>query len=145
MRCPCICGSRPAPALAVDIIIEVGSRIVLIRRKYEPFSGCWALPGGFVECGERVEEAARREAKEETNLEVDVKELLGVYSSPERDPRGHVVSVCFIASGEGELKGRDDAQEARLFTPAEVAELKLAFDHAEIIKDYLKRREDVLR
>ncbi|WP_456475411.1 NUDIX domain-containing protein [Candidatus Pyrohabitans sp.] len=145
MRCPCICGSRPAPALAVDIIIEVGSRIVLIRRKHEPFSGCWALPGGFVECGERVEEAARREAKEETNLEVDVKELLGVYSSPERDPRGHVVSVCFIARGEGELKGRDDAKEARLFTPAEVAELKLAFDHAEIIKDYMKRREDVLR
>jgi len=145
MRCPCVCGSRPAPALAVDIVIEVGSRIVLIRRKHEPFAGSWALPGGFVECGERVEEAAKREAKEETNLEVDVKELLGVYSAPERDPRGHVVSICFIARGEGELKGKDDAAEARLFTLEEAIKLSLAFDHADIIKDYMKRRQYVLR
>ncbi|NOZ58932.1 MAG: NUDIX hydrolase [Euryarchaeota archaeon] len=135
---------RKAPALAVDIVIEVGSRIVLIRRRYEPFAGSWALPGGFVECGERVEEAAVREAREETNLNVEVKELLGVYSAPERDPRGHVVSICFIARGEGELRGRDDAAEAGLFSPREALGLSLAFDHAEIIKDYL-RRKHVLR
>ncbi len=140
MRCPCICGSRKAPALAVDIVIEVGSRIVLIRRKHEPFAGSWALPGGFVECGERVEEAAKREAKEETNLDVEVKELLGVYSAPERDPRGHVVSVCFIARGEGELKGKDDATEARLFPPEEAMRQRLAFDHADIIKDYMRKK-----
>jgi len=144
MRCPCVCGSRRAPALAVDIVIEVGSRIVLIRRKKEPFAGSWALPGGFVECGERVEDAARREAKEETNLDVEVKELLGIYSAPERDPRGHVVSVCFIARGEGELRGKDDAAEARLFSPEEALNLSLAFDHADILKDYM-RRKHVLR
>jgi len=144
MRCPCVCGSRRAPALAVDIVIEVGSRIVLIRRRHGPFAGSWALPGGFVECGERVEEAAEREAREETNLNVEVKELLGVYSAPERDPRGHVVSICFIASGEGELRGGDDAAEAGLFSPEEALELSLAFDHADIIKDYL-RRKHVLR
>ena len=144
MRCPCVCGSRRAPALAVDVIIEVGPRIVLIRRKNPPFAGSWALPGGFVECGERVEQAAEREAREETNLDVEVKELLGVYSAPERDPRGHVVSVCFIARGEGELRGRDDAAEARLFSPEEAVEQSLAFDHADIIRDYMRKR-NVLR
>ncbi|WP_457555704.1 NUDIX domain-containing protein [Candidatus Pyrohabitans sp.] len=144
MRCPCVCGEREAPALAVDVVIEVGSRIVLIKRANPPFAGCWALPGGFVECGERVEEAAEREAEEETNLNVEVKELLGVYSDPERDPRGHVVSICFIARGEGKLKGRSDAAEARLFDPREALEQSLAFDHADIIRDYL-RRKHVLR
>lgn len=126
--------SRSAPLLTVDVVIELEGGVVLIKRKNEPFKGKWAIPGGFVERGETVEQAALREAKEETGLKVELDELVGVYSDPERDPRGHVVSICFSAEGiEGELKAATDAAEVRIFE--EIPWNDLAFDHKEILKD----------
>ncbi|HEX7047036.1 MAG TPA: NUDIX hydrolase [Gammaproteobacteria bacterium] len=128
--------SRPeTPLLTVDVIIELldeRGKIVLIERRHEPFG--WALPGGFVDVGETVEQAAVREAKEETGLDVTLKQLLGVYSDPQRDPRGHTVSVTFIATANGEPRGGDDAGQAQAFDPANPP--VLAFDHAKILADY---------
>ena len=121
------------PAPTVDIIIAYGGGIVLIRRKNPPYG--WALPGGFVDYGESVEQAAVREAKEETNLEVQGLTLLGVYSDPARDPRGHTISTVFTARGRGDLTGQDDAAEAAVFTLDHLPE-PLAFDHARILADY---------
>lgn len=120
------------PYLTVDIIIEVGDGIVLVKRKNPPYG--WALPGGFVDYGETVEEAAVREAKEETGLDVKLKGLLGVYSDPKRDPRLHTVSVVFVASAEGKPVGKDDAAEAKIFKLDALPQL--VFDHAKILKDY---------
>ena len=121
------------PKLMVDVIIPSEERIVLIRRANDPFEGQWALPGGFVEVGETVEQAARREAAEETGLAVELAGLVGVYSDPERDPRGHNVSVAFLARVlSGELSAATDATEAFLLDPGTV---ELAFDHRRIIAD----------
>jgi len=120
------------PAPTVDIIIAYGGGIVLIRRKNPPYG--WALPGGFVDYGESVEQAAAREAKEETNLEVDRLTLLGVYSDPARDPRGHTISTVFTARGSGDLRGQDDAAAAAVFTLDNLPDL--VFDHARILADY---------
>ena len=88
---------RRAPSVAVDVVlVRPDGSIVLVRRAKEPFKGCWALPGGFVRYGERVEDAARREAREETGLEVAIEGLVGVYSEPDRDPRGHVISIAVL-------------------------------------------------
>lgn len=127
---------RP-PMLTVDVIVERGGEILLIRRLNPPFQGRWAIPGGFVEYGERVEDAALRELEEETGLRIRITGLLGVYSDPGRDPRGHVVSVCYVAEGEGDEAGGSDAAEARFFKPEEIDFDNLAFDHARIIKDYM--------
>ena len=121
------------PHLTVDTVIIYEGKIVLIRRKNPPFQGHFALPGGFVEVGETVEDAAVREAKEETGLDVRLLKLLGVYSDPSRDPRGHTVSVCFLALGSGNLKAGSDAKETGLFGIDEIPEL--AFDHNKIIED----------
>ena len=123
------------PLLTVDIIIRIGDKnhVVLIRRKNPPLG--WAIPGGFVDIGETVEQAAVREALEETSLNVTLQELLGVYSDPRRDPRGHTVSVVFIADAEGTPRGADDAREARIFEISALP-VPLAFDHAEILDDY---------
>lgn len=127
---------RKIPALTVDLVIPEEGKIVLIRRKNEPFKGKCALPGGFVDYGERVEDAAVREAREETSLDVELIGLLGVYSAPDRDPRGHTVSVVYIARRTGgELRGADDAAEARFVAPPDAADL--AFDHDVILKDAL--------
>ncbi|RME89893.1 MAG: NUDIX hydrolase [Candidatus Hydrogenedentota bacterium] len=125
------------PLLTVDIIIEVEQDIVIIERKNPPYG--FAFPGGFVDIGESVEQAAIREAKEETNLEVELIDLLYVYSNPKRDPRGHAVSVVFVAKGEGKLKAQDDAKKALLVNPREKHDF--VFDHAEILKDYLTYKE----
>ncbi|XRO74697.1 NUDIX domain-containing protein [Methanocaldococcus sp. 28A] len=123
------------PAVAVDGIIVKDNKILLIKRKNNPFKGCYALPGGFVECGETVKEAVVREIREETGLITKVKSLLGVYSSPDRDPRGHVISIVFILDViGGELKAGDDAKEAEFFDLNNLP--KLAFDHKKIIEDY---------
>lgn len=125
------------PKLTVDVVIpDQDGRVVLIRRANEPFRGRWALPGGFVDVGETVEQAARREVREETGLEVELERLVGVYSEPDRDPRGHNVSVAFLAHpvGDAEPRGSDDASEALLLDPAVV---ELAFDHDRIIRDAL--------
>jgi len=126
--------NRRQPALTVDVIVRRGKSVLLVRRKNEPFKGRWALIGGFVKYGERVEEAARRECREETGLEIELEKLVGVYSDPGRDPRGHVVSICFLARAVGgRLKAGSDASEARFFK--KIPWKELAFDHAQILKD----------
>jgi 8-oxo-dGTP diphosphatase len=123
------------PKLMVDVVIPSERGVVLIRRGTEPFKGRWALPGGFVEVGETVEEAADREAAEETGLAVEVARLVGVYSDPERDPRGHYVSVAFLARVfSGDLVAGTDASEVAALDPNSV---ELAFDHRKIIEDAL--------
>ncbi len=125
---------RPVtPLLTVDALIIYEGKIVLIRRKNPPYQGQYALPGGFVEVGETVEEAVVREAKEETGLDINLQKLLGVYSEPERDPRGHTVSVCFLAKGSGNLKAGSDAKDTGLFSMNEIP--RLAFDHNKIIEE----------
>ena len=122
------------PMLAVDVIIRTPDGLVLIKRKNEPYKGRWAIPGGFVRYGERVEDAAAREVKEETSLRVKLGKLVGVYSDPKRDPRGHVVSVCFLAErAGGRLKASSDAQDIKIFK--HIPWRELAFDHARILKD----------
>jgi 8-oxo-dGTP diphosphatase len=127
--------SIKTPLLAADTVIRIGpaDRIVLIRRKNPPFG--WALPGGFVEIGETVETAAIREAREETSLAVTLVGLLGVYSDPERDPRGHTVSIVYMATASGSPEGADDAAEARVFNLDDLP-ADLAFDHDRILSDY---------
>ena len=123
------------PKLMVDVVIPSERGVVLIRRGTEPFAGQWALPGGFVEVGETVEEAAARETAEETGLAVEVARLIGVYSEPERDPRGHNVSVAFLVRVlSGELAAATDASEVSVLDPSSV---ELAFDHRRIIDDAL--------
>ncbi|AGK60259.1 ADP-ribose pyrophosphatase [Archaeoglobus sulfaticallidus PM70-1] len=117
--------------LTVDAIVPYRGGIVLIRRKNEPFKGYYALPGGIVEYGESVESAVLRELKEETGLDGKIYKLVGVYSDPNRDPRGHFVSVCFIVKGKGRLKAGSDAREVGVFSLDELPEL--AFDHKKMI------------
>jgi len=120
--------------LTVDGVILKDDAVLLIKRKNEPFKGRWALPGGFVEYGERVEDSVIREIFEETGLRTKVNKLVGVYSNPGRDPRGHVVSIVFLLDVvDGDLKGGDDASEARFFKLDRLP--KLSFDHDLIIKD----------
>ena len=121
------------PKLTVDVVIPSERGVVLIRRGNEPFEGRWALPGGFVEVGETVEEAAAREAAEETGLTVEVARLVGVYSDPDRDPRGHNVSVAFLVRVlSGDLVAATDGSEVSVLDPQTV---ELAFDHRRIIAD----------
>lgn len=121
------------PLLTVDIIIRYQGGIVLIERKNPPPG--WALPGGFVDVGESLEEAAIREAKEETSLDITLVGQFHAYSKPNRDPRFHTATMVFIADGTGTLKGRDDARKAEVFTENSLPS-HIAFDHKEIIRDY---------
>lgn len=127
--------SGPVPT--VDVIIEVGDRIVLIRRRHPPPG--WAIPGGFIDAGERAQDAAVREAFEETGLRVVLTDLLGVYSDPARDPRRHTISTVYVGRAEGTPAGGDDASEARLFGEAELPS-PVAFDHERILEDYFRFR-----
>ncbi len=120
------------PFPTVDIIIRQGEQIVLIERKNEPFG--WALPGGFVDYGESLEQAALREAREETALDLKNLQQFHAYSEPDRDPRQHNISVVFTAEGEGLLCGGDDAAQAKLFSLERLPQL--CFDHAKILDDY---------
>ena len=132
--------SRPrTPLLAVDLVIELEDRpdrpIVLIERRNPPHG--WALPGGFVDIGESLEQAAVREAREETSLDVSLQGLLGCYSDPDRDPRGHTVSAVFVAGAHGMPEAADDAKNFAIVDPANI-DRPLAFDHARILEDYLR-------
>ncbi|MDD3517293.1 MAG: NUDIX hydrolase [Chromatiales bacterium] len=134
--------TRPVtPLLAADTLIELADhpgRIVLIERRNPPHG--WALPGGFVDVGETMEHAAMREAREETGLDVTLVCLLGCYSDPARDPRGHTVSLVYVAHGRGEPVAQDDAKNVMLADPADRS-IALAFDHRRILGDYLRWRE----
>lgn len=115
------------PLLTVDIIIKYRQKIVVIKRMNPPYKGHYALPGGFVDVDETVEHAACREAMEETGLKVTIERLVGVFSERERDPRGHAVSLCYLATGVGTLHAGSDAIVAELYPINEMP--KLAFDH----------------
>lgn len=132
------------PVPTVDLIIEMtrpdGKKgIVLIKRKNSPPG--WALPGGFVDYGESLEEAARREALEETSLDVTLEYQFHTYSAPDRDPRLHTISTVYVATGSGSLRAADDAGEAGIFTREEMA-FPLAFDHQKILNDYFRSLPD---
>lgn len=126
------------PYPTVDVILERDGRILTIKRKKEPFKDQLALPGGFIDAGETVEDAARREASEETSLEVEPIDVLGVYSDPKRDPRAHSMSVVFICIiVGGELQAGDDAAAVEWIPLDRIPSSKLAFDHSTILADYV--------
>ncbi|MHC1743137.1 MAG: NUDIX domain-containing protein [Syntrophobacteraceae bacterium] len=140
VHCPS-CGSQVTvyrnPFLTVDAIVSMGDRgVVLIDRKNPPYG--WALPGGFVDYGESLEEAVRREIREETGLDLEHLVQFGAYSDPRRDPRHHTVTVVFTAEGLGELQAADDAARVTVF-PLDGLPAPLAFDHGDILADYRSR------
>ncbi len=125
------------PLVAVDAVIKYSENsIVLIRRKNPPFKGELALPGGFVEVGETVEDACIRESYEETNIKISIKKLIGVFSMPNRDPRGHNISIAFLCEPTSDSEkplAKDDAQSLEIVNFADISSLELAFDHKDII------------
>ncbi|HEX5978717.1 MAG TPA: NUDIX hydrolase [Nitrososphaeraceae archaeon] len=134
------------PTPTVDAIIQKNSQILLIERKKEPFKGYLVLPGGFVNEGERVEDAAKREVKEETSLDIVLLEILGVYSEPGRDPRGHVMSTVFIGeiskvSYKVDAIAQDDAAAIEWLNIEELVNTRFGFDHRRIIIDYIKWKQ----
>ncbi len=139
MKCP-DCGTEiplyKNPVPTVDIIIRIGDEIVLIERKNPPHG--WAIPGGFVDYGESYENAAVREAKEETGLDVTLVRQFHTYSKPDRDPRQHTASTVFIATATGSPHGGDDARQAKTFSRDRLPEL--VFDHAGIVDDFFNNR-----
>lgn len=143
LTCPA-CGaavrSYRNPIPTVDIIIEMNGGIVLIERRNPPYG--WALPGGFVDYGETLEQAAVREAREETSLEIAGLRLLGCYSDPARDSRMHTITTVFVAQGSGTPCAADDAAKLRLFS-ADDLPTNLCFDHASILQDYLLQHQRV--
>lgn len=129
------------PVPTVDIIIELLDRphrpIVLIERLHQPLG--WAIPGGFVDYNETLEASAVREAKEETSLDVELIELLHIYSDPKRDPRQHTISTVFIATSIGQPHAADDAKYLEIFNQWEIP-TELCFDHSQILRDYWRYR-----
>ena len=136
------CYKYPHPAVTAECIVfnqEDGTiSVLLIKRKNEPYKDCWAFPGGFVNIDESAENAAIRELKEETGLEVSRVEQLKAYSNPDRDPRERVITIAFIAESKiKDVKGGDDAKEARWFDISNLP--PLAFDHEQILNDAIER------
>jgi 8-oxo-dGTP diphosphatase len=126
-----------SPKLTVDGVVIKDKKILLIKRKKQPFKGKWALPGGFVEYGEKIEDAAVREVLEETGLKTKISHLVGVYSDPDRDPRGHTITVVYLLEiCNGNLKSGDDVSDVKFFDLNHLPEL--SFDHKDIIKDILR-------
>ena len=125
------------PLLAADALITLvdqpGRPFVLIERKYPPLG--WAIPGGFVDVGETLEQAAVREAKEETCLDITLTVLLGMYSNPKRDVRNHTVTAVYLAEARGMPRAADDAKNFGLFT-FDTLPSSLAFDHALVLADF---------
>jgi len=137
--CGMVTESYRNPTPTVDIIIEMNEgEIVLILRKNEPLG--WAIPGGFVDYGESLEEAAVREAKEETSLDVTLKKQMHTYSKPDRDPRHHTISTVYIARGEGSPKAADDAADLGIFTE-DTLPSPIMFDHGRILADYFRNKK----
>jgi len=132
--------SRKIPAIAADcVVFDAHDRLLLVRRRNPPFQGQFALPGGFVEYGEETEAAASRELNEETGLRARALHLVGVYSRPDRDPRGHTISVAYLIAADAQSpQAGDDAASAEF--RADWRELKLAFDHNQIVADAVQLR-----
>ena len=136
---------RKTPYLVADALVIKRAKeieILLVKRKRGAFIGHWALPGGFVEIGETLKNAAAREVLEETCLKVKPERIIGIYDDPKRDPRGHMVSVVFLCSIKGgKLKPQpEEVSEVRFFPVLKIRKLKIAFDHRKIINDALKMR-----
>ncbi|HWG89260.1 MAG TPA: NUDIX hydrolase [Candidatus Thermoplasmatota archaeon] len=128
-----------APALTVDALLVEKGWVLLVQRKNDPHRGTWALPGGFVEVGERTDQAALRELQEETGLEGSVVGLHGVYSDPARDPRGHTVSIIYqVERMGGDLRAGDDAAAVKFWPLSDLP--PLAFDHGRILEDFRRNR-----
>jgi len=126
------------PRITIDGIIIKDQKILLVKRKNDPFKDKWALPGGFVEYGEKTEDAVIREVLEETGLRTKITQLAGVYSDPNRDPRGHTITIVYMLDIiGGELKAGDDASDIKFFNVKELPEL--SFDHDKIIDETLQR------
>lgn len=144
LNCPS-CGaavkSYRNPLPTVDIIIELNGGIVLIERKNQPHG--WALPGGFVDYGEKLEDAAIREALEETSLVITNLRLVGCYSDPARDKRMHTISTVYAATAEGTPKAADDAANLAVFALGKLPK-QLCFDHSDIIRDYVSLKKAAL-
>ncbi len=134
--------------LAADIVIpNKKGEILLIKRDVTPFKGKWVLPGGKMKKDEKIEKTAKREAKEETNLDIEIEKLLGVYSEPGRDPRGRYVSIAYITKekdkkeAEKKLKTNYEANETKWKKPVEIEKEETGFDHDKIVKDYIKKKK----
>lgn len=129
---------NPIPTIDAIITEESNNNLVLlIKRKNDPFKDQFALPGGYINDGEKVEDAVRREAEEELSVKVEPIDILGVYSDPNRDPRGHIMSTAFICKIiNGELKANDDAADLLWVEINNLENLTLAFDHLKILADY---------
>lgn len=139
--CPS-CGAPLPPSrfprcTADAILLFPGRRVLLVRRRYPPIG--WALPGGFVEAGESLEDACRREIEEETAIVIEHLEQFHTYSDPRRDPRRHTITTVFVASGRGDPRAGDDAAETALFPLADLPD-PLCFDHRRILDDYIRAR-----
>jgi 8-oxo-dGTP diphosphatase len=130
------------PKLTVDAVILLNGKIVLIKRKNPPYQNMFALPGGFVDIGETVEQAVAREAYEETGLEIEIIKMIGIYSDPLRDPRGHVISACYLVKGNGIPKARSDALDIGLFDIDNMPHL--AFDHDLILEEIREEIYEIL-
>ena len=127
-----------SPSITADGILIKNQQILLVKRKNQPFKGKWALPGGFVEYGEKTEDTVIREVLEETGLKTKINQLAGVYSDPDRDPRGHTITVAYILDIiGGELVAGDDASDVKFFNVKELPDL--SFDHSKIINEVLQR------
>ncbi len=127
----------PTPFLSVDMIIEYDRKLVVIERVNPPLGLAW--PGGFVDIGEGVREAAIREAGEEVNLKVDIIDLVGIYDDPNRDPRGHIISIAYLCEAiAGTPKAMDDAKEVKLVTLDEALKLHMIADHSQMLLDALE-------
>ncbi|MBU1091165.1 MAG: NUDIX hydrolase [Candidatus Omnitrophica bacterium] len=130
---------QSGPFTTVDAIIEINNGIVLIERSNPPFG--WALPGGFVDYGESLEDAVTRETKEETGLEIIELEQFHTYSDPQRDPRFHTIGTVFLTKVKGKPQAGDDAASLKIVRLSELEGIVFAFDHAKVIKDYLKYKK----
>ena len=130
-----------SPILTVDGIILKDNKILLTKRVIHPFQGYWVLPGGHVDYGERVEEALRREMKEETGVSLKIKKLFGVYSDPKRDPRYHTTSVVYLCEkGAEKIKLNQESSEFKYFSFKNLPQ-KIGFDHRKIINDFKKSKK----